>query len=497
MNSMGRTIARNASVLMASQLITWTLTLLLTIVLPRYLGAANVGKLHVANSLWAIVAVFVTFGMDTLLTKEIARDTAKAMPLFGTSVVLRLLFQIVGFAALIAYFRLFPERYPFETVIVAGIIGFSSLLWQLNGACQAVLQGVERMEFISLGSIAGKAVNTLACIALLLLGFGVYVVASVTVVAAAVTLVIELAAVNRLAGPLRLGLDWREAGRVLRASFPYFMSGVFLVFYMQVDIIIISLLVDERAVGWYGAADQLFGTLLFIPTVFITAVFPALSRLYAQAADALPKLMRKSWDMLMLLAIPIGLGLLVVADPLVVLLFGGEFAPSGPILALMGVVLILTYQNILLGQFLISTDRQNAWTIVMAVTAVITIPLDFIFVPWCQQQFGNGAMGGALSFILTELVMNVVGVMLLPAGSLGRSNVRSGLLAAVAGLAMVAVAWPLRWYFLALPVVAGAVVYVGLILLLRALPPEDLRLFGSLAQGLVGRFRRKAAAPVG
>ena len=329
------------------------------------------------------------------------------------------------------------------------------------------------------------------------MGYGVYVVAVVAVVAAAVTLIIELAAANRLAGPLRFSLAPREAGRVLRDSFPYFMSGAFLVFYMQVDIVIISLLVSERAVGWYGAADQLFGTLLFIPTVFITAVFPALSRLYAQAADALPKLMRKSWDLLMLFAIPIGLGLWVIADPLVVLLFGGEFAPSGPILALMGIVLILTYQNILLGQFLISTDRQNAWTVVMAVTAGVTIPLDFLFVPWCQRQFGNGAIGGALSFILTELAMNVVGVKLLPAGSLGRSNVRTGALGAVAGLAMVAVTWPLRWHFLALPVSAGAVVYVGLILLLRVLPPEDLRLFVSLAQGLLGRFRRKAAAPAG
>ena len=38
-----------------------------------------------------------------------------------------------------------------------------------NILVKAVLQGVERMEFISVGSVAGKAVNTLACIAFLLL----------------------------------------------------------------------------------------------------------------------------------------------------------------------------------------------------------------------------------------------------------------------------------------------------------------------------------------
>jgi len=336
--------------------------------------------------------------------------------------------------------------------------------------------------------VAGKAINSLVCIALLLSGWGVYAVATVAVAAALVTLGIEWVALKRLMGPITLRFDRAEAGRMLRASFPYLMSGVFLVIYMQVDIVIISLLVDERAVGWYGAADQLFGTFLFVPTVFITAVFPSLSRLYATAADSLPRLMRKSWDLLLLLAIPIGLGVLVIADPLVVTLFGPEFAASGPILAMMGIVLILTYQNILLGQFLISTDRQNAWTVVMAVTAIITVPLDFLFVPWCQRQFGNGAIGGALSFIITELGMNIVGVWLLPHGSLGRSNVRTGALGLIAGLAMVAVAWPLRSYFLALPIAAGAVAYIALIVILRVLPQDDWQLLGDLARGALRRM---------
>jgi len=491
---MGRTIAKNATVLMASQMATWGLTLLLTIFLPRYLGAANVGKLQFASSMWAIVAVVVTFGMDTLLTKEIARTPARAARLFGNTVILRIGLHALGYLALAFYLWLFRDRYPVETAYVVYIVGASSLVWQFNSACQAVLQGLERMEYISIANVAGKAVNTLVCIAALLAGLGVYAVAVVAVAAALVTLAVEVSALRRLIGGLRPQFDMSEAVRMLRASFPYLMSGIFLVIYMQVDIVIISLLVDERAVGWYGTADQLFGTFLFIPTVFITAVFPSLSRLYATAADSLPRLMRKSWDFLLLLAIPIGLGVLVVADPLVVLLFGPEFAASGPILALMGIVLILTYQNILLGQFLISTDRQNRWTVVMAVTAIITVPLDFLLVPWCQRQFGNGAIGGALSFIVTELAMNIVGIWMLPRGSLGRSNVRVAVLGLAAGLAMVAVTWPMRSSFLAIPIVVGAAVYVALIVILRVLPAEDWQLAGSLARGIARRLGRRPAS---
>ena len=85
----GRTIAKNASVLLVSQVITWSLTLLMTLFLPRYLGVSAVGQFHLANSLWAIVAVLASFGMNTLVTKEIARDGSQLSKLISTSIFIR------------------------------------------------------------------------------------------------------------------------------------------------------------------------------------------------------------------------------------------------------------------------------------------------------------------------------------------------------------------------------------------------------------------------
>jgi O-antigen/teichoic acid export membrane protein len=493
MSGARRTIAKNAGVLMASQLITWALTLLLTIFLPRYLGAAAVGKFHFANSIWAIVAIVIVFGGDTLLTKEIARDPARAADYLGASLILRGLLFILGCGALWGYLAAFS--YPGETRLVVFIIGAGSLLWQFIGACQATLQGLERMEYISLSYIAGKVAHTGLALTLLLLGQGVYVIAGVGAAAALVTLTIQLYFLRRLT-PIHLRLKLAQARHMLRAGLPYLMSGIFLVVYMQVDIVIISLLVNDTVVGWYGAADQLFGAFLFIPTVFITAVFPALSRLYANKSDALPRLMSKSSDLLILLSIPIGLGVLVVAGPLVVLLFGPEFAQSGPILALLGIVLILTYHNMLLGQFLISTDRQNVWTIVMAVATLATLPLDFLLIPWCQATWGNGGLGGALSFIITELGMVVAGILLLPKGSLGRANLWVAVRALLAGLAMAAAAWWLRGLFIAIPIIVGAIVYVGTALLLGLAPREDVELLRSLAAGVLSRLRPRRASAI-
>ena len=57
------TLLRNFSVLMMSQVTTWTIALLGVAVIPRYLGAELIGRLHIATSLWALALVVVIFGV--------------------------------------------------------------------------------------------------------------------------------------------------------------------------------------------------------------------------------------------------------------------------------------------------------------------------------------------------------------------------------------------------------------------------------------------------
>jgi O-antigen/teichoic acid export membrane protein len=225
--------------------------------------------------------------------------------------------------------------------------------------------------------------------------------------------------------------------------------------------------------------------------VFITVIFPMLARTFAQQPDALPRIMRKSFDFVLLMSVPVGLGLLSIADPLVVLLFGPDFADSGPILAVLGLVTIFMYLNILIGKALVSMDRQRFWSMVMLVTAVVTIPLDLLLVPWCQQVFGNGALGGAISYLITEFGMVIVGICAMPRGTLGWPNIRVASRIIVIGMIMCAAAWWCRDLFIAIPIVVGAAVYITLILALRVIPQEDLQFLSKAGQTVLGRLRRR------
>lgn len=484
MSSTSGKVARNAGVLMVSQILTWGLTLLLTIFLPRKLGATAIGQLHLGSSLWMVAGIAVGFGMDTLLAKQVARTPGRAAALLRRSMLLRAALYVLVFGLVYLYAS---QVYPRATVTVILVVGVGTLFWQLTNAVQATLQGLERMEYISAGSVAGKAFVTIVSLALLFMGYGVVVMAWVNAAGGLVTLLVQGSYLRRSLPPATGAAV--SNSEMLRAGLPYLANGLLLTGYMQLDVVIISLLVNETVVGWYGTADRLFGTLLFIPSVFITAVFPTLARLATDDRDALARMMRRSFDLLLWLALPMGLGIVVLAAPAVHLLYGQGFTPSGPVLALFGVVLIFTYLNMLVGYFLISVDRQRQWAWVQGGALAASIPLDLLLVPWTQQQYGNGAMGGALAFIVTEAGMLGAGLWLLPAGTLTwRRNGWGGLRALLAAGLMALLVWQLRDLFLPIPVAAGAVTYALLLWLLRVVPPEDWRFLRWLGRRLMSRL---------
>lgn len=483
----GKTIAKNFSVMMGAQLFTWSLAFVLAIFVPRYLGPTGLGEISIANSIWSIMGVLIVFGMDVHIIKTVARDPDKTAEVLGTSLVIR--FALFVLACVIVGLYLFFVRYDTTIVVVTMIIGISYLFGSVNSAFGSALVGFERMELTSLNDIITKILGTTITLLVIFIGYGVYAIAAVGVINNLFSIFfMGYFILRKHKIHLRFSID--EAKEMLRVSAPYLITGITISAYHQIDTLFIASLVDTKTVGWYNTAMNLFGTLMFLPVAFGNVTFPALSRSYVSAQDKLHMIARRSIDLMFLLSIPIGLGIMVVSKPLVLLLYGAEFTASGPVLAILGIVLILTYLATMLGQLLISTDRTGKWNMVMIVWVLLTIPLDMVLVPLTHAVFQNGALGGALSYLITEGGMVVGAILLLPKGTLQWSNVRTAILTLVSGLLMVSTSWWFRDNLMIVSILVGALTYCASVLLLRIIPREDFILIRDAALGMFNRLRK-------
>lgn len=486
MDKSTRTIAKNIGALLMSQMTTWGLTLLLSIFLPRYLGPTQIGQYYLALSIWAIMIVLSKFGTEVYTTKEIARDHDVAPKLLGTSLMTRLALFVVSSILVGVYTT--ALGYPDSLKIVVALIGVAGFLDLITMTFLGGFAGREEMGYISIANVAYKLTYTGLAFLMMFLGKDVFWIAAMSTVGAIVQLAIVATAYLRRY-TIELTFSPAIMLRLLRLSAPYLMASLVVVFYNEVDKQIIAALIDEEAVGYYTTAATLYGTVMFIPVVFTSAIFPKMARSYVSTPESLPAINRKSIDIMFLLGIPVGFGIMAVSHQLINLIYGESFAPAGPILAIMGVVVVFVYQNILISQILTSTEKINWWTVVLVVSTIITIGLDIVLVPWSQRVFNNGALAGAITYLITEAGQTMFGIFLLPKRTLQWSNVRVAASALAAGIVMVGACWLVRDMFIAVPVIVGAATYIGLILAFRVIPQEDLAVLKQLAVQLIGRLR--------
>jgi O-antigen/teichoic acid export membrane protein len=483
--SSSRSVGRNASALAVSQLATWVLSTITVWLLPRYLGPEGIGQLGIAGSLWAIAAVFATFGTSQLLITRIAQQRPIAASLTRNVVKLRLALFLL-FCPLVAL-TVWLAQYGTRTAWVVAIGGLGALFGLISNAPVSAMLGLQEMGATAKWSVTNKIVLTASTVGVLLAGVGVLGVSAVQGVVAALFVIVAFRSLRRVKSPTTISSPL-SGRRLAHASSGFLAVSAAVVVYQQVDTLVMSVLIGEKPIGWYNAADTVYGSLLFVPVVVGTALFPKLAELHGNDAASATRLFEQSFRSMLLITVPIGIATIVVSPTFVPLIFGKEFHETVPVLQLFGLVIIPTGQAVLLGRYALATDRTRTWALLMTGAIALSIPLDIVLVPIMDDRFGNAAIAGAAAYLVTETLLVLVSVFVLAPAIADRALLVRVLRCSAAGLAMFAASWPLRDRIFLIPGTVAVVVYVVVILALRTLDPEE--------QELVRRARSMSLAKI-
>ena len=480
-------ITRNVAQMVSSQAVTWLLATVLAIVQPRFLGPDGEGQIRLAASLWMMASVLMGLGTSLYLQLEIARRGREALDLIGPILFLRSIVFIFSSALLAVY--VVGARAGSEFAALLILMGVGVLIGTYADTYLSAFVGLERMSTPAFIGVYAKLFGTVATVAVLVAGGDARSVVAVGVCVHVLSLSMFVRALRGIVRvELRVRRDqWRS---ILAASLGFMLATLAVTVYQQIDTVVMSVFVDATALGWYSTADVLAGTLLFLPVIVVSSIFPTLGRLHEQDPAGLHSLVRRTFSVLFLVAVPIGLGTLAVAQTVAPLLYGEDFTETGPVLAVLGVVLIPTTLTILFGMVAMSTGNRAFWTLLLVIAASLTIPLDIVLIPWMDRAYGNGAIGGALSYLVTELMMVVAGLVKIVPYLADRTTLWRVTRVTAAGGVMLAAVWPIRDRFFLLPVAVGASVYLLAVVLFRVVSDDERRLLRSATSSLrLGRSR--------
>ena len=477
---------RNTAIQVGAQAVTWTLSWVLLVVLPRYLGDAGFGKLFFAISYGTIFSAFINLGVNTYVVREVAvmksqhgmdggekRREKQVGELIGNVFCLKITLAIIVYAIMSGLIYLLPYEDLTRQAVL--IIGASTCLGAVTLTLGGVFQGFESMSVPSIALILEKIIITTACVLLLMSGYSLLSVCWVYLAGAVANFIVTFLFLFR---KIPFGFNWKRDSirKIFLGGLPFFIWIIFGEIYVRIDVLMLSQMTSDAVVGWYGAAFRLYSTLLFIPHILNTSIFPAMSRMGADKEnwDDFAKASRRVMNLMLFIAVPTAAGTILIADPILVLLYGiSPFQHAGPCLKLFGVSILLVCVDVLLGSILIARGKEKQWAYMAILAAIFNVLLNIFAIPLTQKVYGNGGIGAAASTVLTEGLLMAGAFYLMPSGILYARNIgtfiRSGILSLVMVIGLTFIPLPhMVW-----TVVAGALFYLIFSWIIRVLPRED------------------------
>jgi O-antigen/teichoic acid export membrane protein len=466
-------IVDNILALGVGQVFTWVATAGLVVILPRSLGDEKLGVFTAAVSLTDFAGLLATFGITSYVTKELARDDAMRHGGLLNALAMRLPLALL--AGLLAVLASMLMGYSTEAKVTVLLLCLNVGLSAANGALLGALQGMQDMRPVAVTNAVSKLVLLGAVALMMALGTGVAGVAAAWIVSnAVVTAGYGVALLRRRAFGGRLApATW--AG-IAAGSLPFFVWQASLMFYGQIDVVLLSVLTRDEVVGWYGAAYRIITIPVFLPVMITSALFPALAAAAVESNERFIALARRGLQIVLMASIPIAAGLALVAGRLMGFLgYPGDFDRAVPIIIILSLHVPLVAGDMIVGSALAARDRQRVWALTGVAAAVINPALNLLLIPYFDSAQGNGAIGAAIATLATEMFMMAAGLWLLPERLLDRVTLTIIAKCLLASAIMAAVVVLLRDVPLPITVAAAALAYGAAALGLGLISSTDVR----------------------
>ena len=288
--------------------------------------------------------------------------------------------------------------YSTEQLNVIYVITISTILGSFTGTFYSIFQAFEKMEYQSSATIISNGIMLALTLAAIYLGLSVVGFAGIYVVVGICGfLYIFFIYIKKYSLPKpEIDIDfWKST---LKKSLPFAITGVFVTLYFWIDSFMLSIMIGNEAVGIYNAAYRLIFVLLFIPTLFFTALFPVMSRHFESAKELLKLEYEKSYKYLLIVGIFIFIYGLVFANEIITFIYGQKFSLAIVVLQILICVIPIIFLTSLFGNIMNAINKQRLVTIIAALNALFNVALNLVLIP--KYSF----VGASVATVLTEFL---------------------------------------------------------------------------------------------
>jgi O-antigen/teichoic acid export membrane protein len=487
-----RVVARNVAFMLGGQVLIKVFAFIFNVYMVRRLGDVHFGRYSTALAYVAIFAMLTDLGTSSLSVREMARKQENTAWMVPDIVALRAMLSLLAIAGITLSAWLLGKT-P-DIVLGIFIASCGLLLYAFQGPLDSAMIAQERLDFTSVIGFLNQMVFMILGTILLLVGAGYIGLLLASLVG---ILAMWLASSYVVRWVLRLHFERPNPRRwwpLLKASFPFGFVGVVGQFAYRFDTVFMSFVLTDAAVGWYNVPYNLILMTLLLAQSLAMSLYPTLIKEYDSGHGSIRSTVQRALRYLLLLSLPISVGGMLLADRIILLLYGQEFAPAIPVMQVLVWALPPMFLSEMLGRTSATMHLEKRMVPVAIIRSLIGIGLNVVLIP------NFGVIGAATAAVVTWIVRIVLYAVIIGRASLWKGNIGPLLRIVGASALMGCAVWLLRdasllttmddKIVLLLLISTGAAVYGVVTLLLGAISRSEGRYMYDVAQRRLAWLRR-------
>lgn len=387
----------------------------------RILMADGIGQVQFFQSIIDYVSLCTALGIPLYAVREIARIRDNKELRSRTTIEILLLHAILTLVGYIVVFILAKTVAKIEIDASLFFLLSTTLFFNTIGVAW-FYQAIEDFKYITLRSLFVRILSLVALFIFVKTKQDLFYYAGILVIGTVGNNIFNF---FRLRKYIKLSKGEFKRLNLLRHLIPalkIFILNLVISIYVNLDSVMLGFLKNEESVGYYAAATRLTKAILGIVSSLGAVLLPRFSNMITNGQkEEFQLLANKAASFTIALSLPMSVGLILMAAPIIHIFCGNGFEPSILTLKLVApIVLFIGLSGIIGMQILYPQGREKYVIISTMVGACINLLINYLLIP----QYGQ--YGAALGTVIAEFMVTVIMILLgrkyLPINILSKQN---------------------------------------------------------------------------
>lgn len=368
----------------------------------RVIEADGIGQINFFQSIISYISLFTCLGIPMYAIREIARDRSDVVQMNQTAMEILLLHSmltLVGYAIVAILCLTVPQ---IQVNIPLFLILSLTIFFTAIG-CEWFYQGIEDFKYITIRGLIIKTVSVVLLFIFVksktdLLYYGCY-----TVFGVLGGNIFNFFRLRKYIHRENIIFSELHIKRHVKPVLKVFSFSVVTSIYLQLNTVLLGFLKNALAVGYFAAATKVMQMLLTMSACLGSVMMPRASHLIAEnKEDEFNRLIQKSYDFTLAIALPMTIGLIFCAPSLITALCGVKFEHSIlPSQIIAPIILMVAISNVFGIQVLFPKGKINIVTLCCVIGAVADLILNLCLIPFFSY------IGTSIAYLGAEVATTV------------------------------------------------------------------------------------------